>query len=399
MLRIQSIGSAGELRAHAAAWDDLWLRSPVSTPRARAALVATWLEQFAPAEPFRAIVAEWNGEFVAALPLLMRRVKSVLPVASLPSNPWASCGEWLIDLTSPHAVAAAHAITRHMIDERWPIVWLDFAPLDRPDWRLLLGAFGQAKLALATRPQLAVGTVDRQVGFAHYEQHFARRFRRNRRRNAKLLETAGGAAFRCLSDLAPAEARATLLRGFAVERRSWKGAQGTSVLQHPGPLEYYLREAEQLAAWNGLELTFLDLAGEAIAFQYGICGKGTHFIAKCGYDAAYSRYGPGVQLMARTIEALHAHPTLQQIDFCGPLVPWTAEFMTGKYDVARVVVSPCGGVRSAAVRFYKTWYPRIKRLRAACLAGATTEPPDAAATPAFPDAPALATAEDGHHMG
>jgi len=47
-LTLGEITSVDELRDNADAWDDLWLRSDVETPTARAELLEQWLEYFAP---------------------------------------------------------------------------------------------------------------------------------------------------------------------------------------------------------------------------------------------------------------------------------------------------------------------------------------------------------------
>ena len=58
-LRLVRIDSLAEWRGQADAWDDLWSRSAVAVPTARAELIAQWLEEFAPGRPFCAfIVAE-----------------------------------------------------------------------------------------------------------------------------------------------------------------------------------------------------------------------------------------------------------------------------------------------------------------------------------------------------
>jgi hypothetical protein len=46
--RLQLISSTSQLRDRAGAWDDLWMRSDVALPTARAELIAQWLDRFAP---------------------------------------------------------------------------------------------------------------------------------------------------------------------------------------------------------------------------------------------------------------------------------------------------------------------------------------------------------------
>ena len=88
--RLRQIQSVGELRAMAPAWDDLWRRSDVTLPVVRAELLAQWLEQFAPGTDFRGLVVEDQGQWVAALPLVGRRLGPVLRAGGMPSNEWSA---------------------------------------------------------------------------------------------------------------------------------------------------------------------------------------------------------------------------------------------------------------------------------------------------------------------
>src|SRR3972149_5293608 len=92
--------SAAALRNAATAWDDLWWRSDVTLPTVRAELLAQWLEQFGGKAEFHALAVESGGHWVAALPLVSRRIAGVIRAGSLPCNPWLPCGDLLIDPTA-----------------------------------------------------------------------------------------------------------------------------------------------------------------------------------------------------------------------------------------------------------------------------------------------------------
>ena len=77
-------------------------------------------------------------------------------------------------------------------------------------------------------------------------------------------------------------------RAFEIEDRGWKATQGTSVLRSPRVFEYFCRQARQLAQWDQLELTFLKLAGQPIAFEFGNRSKRTYFSPKVGFDENFS---------------------------------------------------------------------------------------------------------------
>ena len=79
--------SVEELRASASAWDDLWWRSEVALPTVRAELLAQWVEQFKPRAQFHALVVADQERWVAALPLVPRRVDGCFRPADCPPIP------------------------------------------------------------------------------------------------------------------------------------------------------------------------------------------------------------------------------------------------------------------------------------------------------------------------
>ncbi len=143
--RIIHLKSIDDLRSAAPAWDDLWWRSDVALPTARAELLAQWLECFARRSDFHAFAVEEDGRWVAALPLISRRLAGLLPAGTLPCNPWSPCGELLLDPAADTA-AALDAILAAAADASWQWLWLNDTVLHSPRWRAFVRlAIGQMR--------------------------------------------------------------------------------------------------------------------------------------------------------------------------------------------------------------------------------------------------------------
>ncbi len=295
-LKVRELHSPDELRAHAVEWDDLWSRSDVQAPMARAAFVAHWLESFAPDRQFRAVIVEQNGRFIAALPLVVQRVRRVLKVLTLPTNHWAANGELLLDPTVDQdltldTLAAA-------LDERSrPPLWLDRVAYDEPHWLRFQAALRRAGRLVGRREAYRIAQLEIGDDFEKYESTLSGAHRRNCRSRAQGLERAGGATAVVYAGGEAAEIDALVRRGFEVENRSWKGAEGTSVLKSPGMLEFYQAEARLAAELGHLDLSFLEHQGRAVAFAYTFHAKGTYFEIKLGYDDEFKKSGPGHLLL------------------------------------------------------------------------------------------------------
>ena len=104
---------------------------PATLPTARAELIAQWVERFAPLAGFRALVVEDQGQWVAALPLVERRVARVLTAGTLPANPWSPGGTLLCDASLAAEQSIADRLVEAMQRLPWHVLWLEEALWER----------------------------------------------------------------------------------------------------------------------------------------------------------------------------------------------------------------------------------------------------------------------------
>ena len=335
--RLVQLESVGEIRACAAAWDDLWLRGEVALPNGRAELVAQWVELVAPRAKIRALAVEQDGQFVVALPLVGGRVKRLLPVGRLPTNDWSWAGDLLVDV-SADLDSAMELLAAAVARLPWPLVWMEGVALESARWRAFAAALESAGLTVDRSEQFRVGQVDIGHDWDAYKATWSGNHRHQMRRMAVRAEKERGATLVVLRDMRPDQVESLLRRGFEVECRSWKGAEGTAVLKSPDVFEFYCRQARQLAEWGQLQLTYLELGGRAIAFEYGWNAKGVYCSPKVGYDEEFRRLTPGQLLRYELLERFFADPDQRRFDFGGPLADATAKWATSTYSIGRLVV-------------------------------------------------------------
>jgi CelD/BcsL family acetyltransferase involved in cellulose biosynthesis len=362
-MSIHELRSAGDLRAAAGAWDDLWRRAESASPLTRAELLAQWLDEFAPMADWRCLAVEKAGQLVAALPLVARRFKHVVHLGCLPSNPWCVCGDLLID---PHAdVAAALDALVDAVDRLpWPLLWLTPIPLASPRWKAFAAALARAEMPLATQTHYRIGEINVGGGWENYQQRWTGKHRRQMHKAIERARHDGPLELKIYDNLGGDQLDQALRRGFAIENRSWKGASGTSVLRTPGMFELYGRQARQLAEWGQLRLAFLQHAGREIAFEYGFVAKGTYFSAKVGYDPAFADYSPGQLLRFLLLQRLHDEQAVTRVDFWGPLSRATSEWADSTYPIGRLVVAPrrlAGRLSFGAFQMMRPWVRGIRR--------------------------------------
>ena len=363
-LRLRQFDSIRQLRDAAAAWDRLWLRSEVSLPTARAELVAQWLEHFAPRARWRALVVEDGQEPVAALPLVGRRVRGLLPAGDLTSNYWSPNGELLLD-PAADAEAVLDLLAAALEPLPWPLLWLDLVPYEKPYWQALIGALHRRGLATEVRLHYRIGQVEINGDFEDYRAGWPKNHRRNVRKDSQRLERAGAVELKLYSEFTPDEVDRRLRRAFQIEDSSWKNGAGRPVFRTPGMFEFYRRQARQLAEWGSLRLAFLEHQGEPIAFELGWTAKEVYHSFKVSYKESYRQYGPGHLLRLHLIRSLHGRPGPGLVDFQGPLSEALACWSTRSYPIGRLVVAPRRLAGRALLAGYRTVVPMIRRFRAA----------------------------------
>jgi len=361
--RLIHLDSIEQLRDASTLWDELWDRSDVTLPTARAELVAQWVEQFAPRAGFRALVVEDQGRWVAALPLVPRTLGRMIPAGGMPSNEWSDSGELLLDPRA-RVNAALDVLVAGFAELPWQLLWLDDVVAEAPRWQALRAAIDRAGMAADFRPRLQIGRIEIGLDWDACRMRWSRKHRQQMARHVRQLDRRGDLQLVMMARLAPSEVEPWMRAGFKIEDRSWKGEAGTSVLSTPEMFDFFVRQAEQLADWGHLELAFLRSGGHPIAFGYGMAAKGVYHSCKIGYDPVYADYSPGQLLRYCMLEQFHQDPTRRVLDCRGPMTRAHANWRPVPYTVGRLAVAPRRLLGRAALDAYRRLWPKRQALPA-----------------------------------
>jgi len=356
-LSTHQLNSLEALLDQADSWDHLWSESGVALPTLRAKQLHLWLEHFAPSAVVRVPCVTVDGQLVAALPLVQRRVHGLMPMGTLPVNEWSMSGDLLL---------ADHAADEHLDtlvsslkQLPWQVLLLEGVCLESPRWSKFLAALDRARLPWLSSYQFEIGQVSFQQTWAEYQASWSANHRRHMRKAHKKAEADGGVELLRITSPDPAVVDEWMRRGFEIEDRSWKGhASGSSVLKTPGMFDFYCRQARELAASGQLCLTFLMHREEPIAFEYGWNSHGVYYTPKVGYDERFSAFTPGQLLRYLLLEQMFAEGTHSKIDYFGPLSDATAKWSTETYRISRLLVGTNRTFGAAAVHAAKLWQSR-----------------------------------------
>lgn len=355
VIRIESVE---ELRRAAAAWDDLWWRSASDSPLYRAETLALWLEQFATDRRFCALITVEDDHWIAAAPLVSQRLGRVVSLAALPNNPWASCGDLLLDINSDGA-AAMDALLGAAKQSGFPLCWFDEALPETPQWQALLASGNRRDAPMVYHQRFRVGRLRIAGNWNAYQKRLPKNHRQAMTRSAKRLNEQGRVEFKLSEKIEPAAVEPMLREAFELEDLGWKGRQGSSVLGAPGMFEFYLRLARQLARWGQLAHAELRLDGRLLAFVHGFQAKGVFFANKISYHPDFAALSPGQLLFWFLIERLHDRRQISALDFMGPMNQSLGRWRPETYGVGRLVAATGGFWSRRLLGGYKLW----RRLR------------------------------------
>jgi len=356
--RLLVIDSLAQLLAQAERWDSLWERSDSTLPTARAQAVALWVEQFARRGPFRALVVEQQGRWVAGLALVEGLRCGWLRSGRLPVNEWATNGDLLID---PHAdpQAVGDLLCEGLGQLPWPLVWLDEVPIDAPRWQVLWKALERAGVSRDYHLRWHVPVIPIGHDWEASRRRWSKRHRRKMSKAAEQLAQRGSVQLVRHTRPSPDELPALVRRCFEVEDRSWKGGAGTSVLQNPGMLEFFTRQAQLLARDGHLVLSVLEVDGRAVGFIYGFAAKGVCYWHKIGYDPEFRCCTPGLLAQYFELEQLHRICGIAAVDCMGPLSDALAKWRPQTYQVGRLIAAPRSWIGRAGLCVCKRLWPRV----------------------------------------
>ena len=160
-------------------------------------------------------------------------------------------------------------------------------------------------------------------------------------------------------------AKAAYEQVLGLEKRSWKGAEGTAILCSERDTAFTRRLIGDLAAEGSASVALLRLDGGVIAAQVVMyCGP-TAYTWKIAFDSEFAKYSPGAVLIDKLTEQLFTTTDVQAIDSCSAEGSFMAQLWTGRKTMVDAVID-VGSTRSLvfaleAARLYG--YERLRDLR------------------------------------
>lgn len=133
-----------------------------------------------------------------------------------------------------------------------------------------------------------------------------------------------------VNDRIPDAARDAFEVFLKLEAESWKGAQGTALLNDVKDAAFARRFIGDLAAAGGASVALLRIDGKPIAAQVVLyCGT-TAYTWKTAFDTEYAKYSPGVLLVDKVTDELLAAHAITAIESCSGEKSFMTQLWSGR---------------------------------------------------------------------
>lgn len=204
-----------------------------------------------------------------------------------------------------------HALRRH----RAAGVILEYLP--HPDMETIRTTLQSAGLRHLVIAQAAIPVTVCTHTFDHFVELRSKRERQRTRKLLRLVDDADGSL--CFSVITDGAQVAPLIEEcLALEQASWKGREGTAILDKPEDARFYRQLAQDLAAAGLLRLALLhDRAGQLVAFELCMAWDGRLIALKTSCSERHLDLSPGHVLALLHIRHCCADPTISLYDVTG----------------------------------------------------------------------------------
>jgi CelD/BcsL family acetyltransferase involved in cellulose biosynthesis len=250
----------------------------------------------------------------ACLPLLRARRWRRQPLPVL--THWLPQYSYLATpLVDPGAVeSATRAIAGFLRDERHAaMLVLDPVDPDTQVTRALWAALAEVSLEPYAYADYERAALRRRPEPTYLEEAASSKRRKDLRRLRRGLARELGAEVEAHDRAGDPAAIEAFLE---LERDSWKGDEGTAIVQSQADTAFFRRMCAETAAAGRLQVLELRVGDRIAAMQVNVADGGVLFTMKVAFDRALARFSPGALLEVDALQIFHDRTDLDSVDSC-----------------------------------------------------------------------------------
>ena len=220
----------------------------------------------------------------------------------------------------PHSdPAALQHLIQTLVELRRPLL-LRRVLADSPVLEALRTAFHNRGILL-TRATKGSPWIELNPSWIEPEKKLSANWRSSLRRGRRRAEEMGPVRFEVINPR-PSELPTMLAELFRVEAASWKGKNGSALLNDSHRRQFYEQYAVTACEKGILRISFMRIGDRIIATQLAAESRAGFWLLKVGYDETYAKCSPGNLLLVETLK-YSVQRGLKSYEFLGCAEPWT----------------------------------------------------------------------------
>lgn len=297
-------------------WNLLLSKSHYNVPFLRHEWLRLWWSHFGHANKLVIILVRKAGCLVFAIPLMeVKKNYMGVPFIILQSmtNSHSCRYHFMMMPGEEDAVKSFWDYLRNR-KRKWHLLQLRELPSDISQYEMLLRIAREDNCRADIWPMYESPYLPLQSNWDEYFSSLKRKFRSNYRNRSKRLNQLGEVTCELIDN--PNDITGELSKGFEIEKKSWKGESGTAIGCDPNLTSFYSQWAKVAFEQKWLQLSFLKVNGNSVAFDYSIEYEDRLYCMKIGYDPEYSPYSVGQLLCGESIKRSFEN-NLIEYDFLG----------------------------------------------------------------------------------
>ena len=319
---IQKLSNDTPVQQLVASWNDLWDIDGQATPMARFESVSRFVESQGN-QPLLVATVQAANHLIGGMILMRSRIKG-MSVLRLPNSPLFQCGALLVhkaEMNTRHFDQLAASLRR-----AGSLIYLDWT-VETTEIRRLMDSLRNQGSYVYRIKQFDTGLIKLEGSWDEYWQDRSKNFRKKIRHTLRQLNEQGPISFERFKSFASREQLKALIDDtLAIEHRTWKGQQGSSLDADLNLRRNFVETLYDLADANSLEIHFLRVAGQRIAFDIGMRRDATYYSYKVSFDPQFAQYGPGHLLLQHQLKEFFQQRDIQMVDTIGDLSDATARW-------------------------------------------------------------------------
>lgn len=330
VIQAEIIWDMGQLRALHAEWERLYAAGH-SEPSTSLEWTNALLESHVRAtDTVFAVVLREADRIVSIVPAIVRREQGIGPfdvaILSFLSELHNTHTDILRTADRPDVVAALFgALTS--VPCRWDVFAVRRLLQASELTRHLTDFVGRSAYPCRIRREQPSFILDLAQGYDHFLRSRSGKFRNYLGRKTRQLNSLGQVrVLRAGRDLSLEDAYADVL---AVDTRSWKHANGSSIPARAEQLPFYRLLCEEALRRDRLHLTLMYLNDRPIAFNLGLTLQDRYYYIKTSFDEEFRSASPATVMRAALVRSL-VDEGMRVLDFPAEPYKWEEQWTDQK---------------------------------------------------------------------